>query len=58
MVADPVPDQQGLPVAHLVQMKGRAPVRGREVPGQRVDLGIAYPVDPQLLADGAVDSLA
>src|SRR5580658_7341022 len=30
-------------------MKGRAPVRGREVPGQRIDLGVAQPVDPQPL---------
>jgi len=47
MVADPAPDQQGLTVVHLVQMKGRPPVRRREVPGQRIDLGVAQLVDPQ-----------
>jgi LuxR family transcriptional regulator, maltose regulon positive regulatory protein len=49
MVADPAPDQQGLTVVHLVQMKGRAPVRGREVPGQRIDLSVAQLVDPHPL---------
>jgi len=47
MVADPAPDQQGLTIVHLVQMKGRPPVRRREVPGQRIDLGVAQLVDPQ-----------
>lgn len=47
MVADAPPHQHRVAILGLVEMKGRPSVRRGEIPGQRVNLGISKPVDPQ-----------
>src|ERR1035438_1493933 len=47
MVTYAPPHQHRISILGLVKMKGRPSVGRGEIPGQRVDLGISKPMDPQ-----------